>query len=66
MLVALGPVYMVSGSRDNPSPDLTRARYFFTDLFKNYINRLHEVGETTRDRWRDNSGRRVVSPQQVG
>ena len=36
---------MVSGSRDNPSPELPWARYFST----RYINRLYEVGETTRE-----------------
>ena len=35
-----GPIYMVLGTRDNPSPKLP------TNLFKNSINRLHEVGET--------------------
>ena len=40
---------MVSASRDNPYPELPWSRYFSTHLFKNYINRLHEVGETTRE-----------------
>ena len=40
---------MVSGSLANPSTELPWARYFCTHLFKNYINRSHEVGETTRE-----------------
>ena len=41
------PVYMFSGSRDNLTPELPWARYFPLICLKNYINRLHEVGETT-------------------
>ena len=46
----LGPVYMVSDTRDNPIPN----EYHGQDIFpliclKNYINRLHEEGKTTRE-----------------
>ena len=44
----LGPVYMVSGTRDNPLPELPWARYFSTHLFKKCCQCLHELGETTR------------------
>ena len=40
---------MVSGTRDNPTPQLPWARYSSTHLFKKFrlSNRLHEVGEIT-------------------
>ena len=37
---------MVSGSRDNPSPERD---IFPLICLKNYINRLHEEGEKTRE-----------------
>ena len=44
----LRPCLYGLGYRDNPPPELPLARHFSTNLFKNSINRLHEVGETTR------------------
>ena len=32
----IGPVYMVSGARDNPPPELPLARYFSTHLLKKF------------------------------
>ena len=61
----LGTVYMVSGSRDNPSPELPWARYFPTHLFKKLYQPL-TWGGWDNSGGRDNSGRRVVSPRQVG
>ena len=40
---------MVSGSRHNPSPSYPGRDIFPLICLKNDINRLREVGETTRD-----------------
>ena len=45
----LGPVYMVSDTRDNPIRNDYHGRDIFPLLcLKNSINRLHEEGKTTR------------------
>ena len=61
----LGPIYMVSGTRDNPPPELPwpRERYaYFFPKFKQPFT----LGKRTRLGGRDNLGGRVVSSQQVG
>lgn len=52
----LRPVYLVSGTRDNPNPELPWERYFSTPLFKKSYQPFTWGG-------RDNFGRRVVPPR---
>ena len=40
---------MVSGTRDNPTPSYHGREIFPLICLKNFVNRLHEVGETTRN-----------------
>ena len=44
----LGPVYMVSGGGTTLPPSYPGRDIFPLICLKKYINRLHEVGETTR------------------
>ena len=60
----LGPIYMVSGTQDNP-PRVTLAEVTFI-LFLSKFNQLFTLETQTRLRERDNSGGRVVSLRQVG
>ena len=46
--LCLGPVYMVSGTQDNPPPSYPGRAIFSLISLKSSINRLHQVGETTR------------------
>ena len=61
----LGPSYMVSGTRDNPPPELPWPRYHLACFFLKF-NQPFTLGSRTRLGGRDNSGGRVVSPRQVG